>query len=71
MVTETLGGLADDFISSIRKIAQSVNARSGVDLASSPVRFVYKITLGRQLGLVIIVMGEVSLRSDSTNSNEY
>ncbi len=37
---------------------------SYVDLASSPGRFVSKITLGRQLGLVKIVMGEVSLRSD-------
>ncbi len=39
---------------------------ASLDLASSPDRFVSKITtLGRQLGLVKIVsMGEVSIRSD-------
>ncbi len=42
---------------------------SGYCLALFPGRFVSKITLGRQLGLVIliIVLGEVSLRSDSTS----
>ncbi len=41
MVAETLGGLADEFISTIRKIAQSVHARSGVDRDSDTEKHIF------------------------------
>ncbi len=31
LVAETLGGLADDFVSTIRDIGQSIGVRSGAD----------------------------------------
>ena len=40
-------------------------------VASFLARFLSNGTDGRKICMVIIALGEVSIRSDSTNSNEY